>query len=66
MTFGDIIDRERREAAEEAAREASKETFKKTSIEYISELLEDLGPVPEELHGYFEGIENMNYNVIAL
>ena len=41
MTFGDIIDRERREADDEA-------TYR-TRMNSILELLEDLGEVPESL-----------------
>ena len=45
MTFGDIIDRERREAA----READDEATYRTRMNSILELLEDLGEVPESL-----------------
>lgn len=50
MTFGDIIDREKRETAIETA----KETF----IETITDLLEDLGPVSEELNEKLNEIDD--------
>ncbi len=49
MTFGDIIDRERREAAREAAKAANDEATYRTRVNSILELLEDLGEVPESL-----------------
>ena len=50
MTFGDIIDREKKETAIETA----KETF----IETITDLLGDLGPVPEELNEKLNEIDD--------
>ncbi len=53
MTFGDIIDRERREAAQEAAQEAAREADHlatcRTRVNDILGLLEELGDVPERL-----------------
>ncbi|MBR3516905.1 MAG: hypothetical protein IKO10_11375 [Lachnospiraceae bacterium] len=56
MTFGDLIDRERRDAAREATQEAAKET----TIENILDLLEDLGDIPTDLSDHLEGIEDMD------
>ena len=56
MTFGDLIDRERRDAAREATQEAAKET----TIENILDLLEDLGDIPIGLSAHLEGIEDIN------
>lgn len=50
MTFGDLIDMEREEAAKEAADTATQ----KTRIMDILELLEECGEVPESLHGKIE------------
>ena len=52
MTFGDLIDRERRDATKEAAKE--------TTIENILDLLEDLGDIPTDLSDHLEGIEDMD------
>lgn len=54
MTFGDIIDREKREAAKEAAREASHST----RVEAIIELLEEVGDVSDSIPERLEQIED--------
>ena len=56
MTFGDLIDRERRDAAREATQEAARET----TIENILDLLEDLGDIPVGLSAHLENIEDMD------
>ena len=56
MTLGDLIDRERREAAQEATQEAVKEN----TIENILELLEDVGNIPSDLSERLENIQDID------
>lgn len=49
MKFEEIIESERKEAAEIAAKEAAKEAIIKTYIHNITDLLGDLGTVPDEV-----------------
>ena len=64
MTFGDLIDRERREAAQEAAQEAAREATqiatKETTIDNILELLEDVGSIPSDLSERLEDIQDID------
>ena len=50
MTFGDLIDMER----EEAAKEATDTATRKTKVMDILELLEEYGEVPDSLRGKIE------------
>ena len=52
MTFGDLIDRERRDA--------TKEAIKENTVENILDLLEDLGDIPVGLSAHLENIEDMD------
>ena len=60
MTLGDLIDRERREAAQEAAQEATQIATKETTIDNILELLEDLGSIPSDLSERLEDIQDID------
>ena len=64
MTLGDLIDRERREAAQEAAQEAAREATqiatKETTIDNILELLEDVGSIPSDLSKRLEDIQDID------
>ena len=54
MTFGDLIDMEREEAANKAAKEATDKATRKTKVMDILELLEECGEVPDSLRGKIE------------
>lgn len=59
MTFGDLIDMEREEAANKAAKEATDKATQKTGAEFILELLEEYGEVPENLREQIEAEADM-------
>ena len=54
MTFGDLIDMEREEAANKAAKEATDKATRKTGTEFILELLEEYGEVSESVRSKIE------------
>ncbi len=58
MTLGDIIDYERKEAAEEAAKEATEQANKQTLINCICCYFKKLGEVPTELEKKLGTVEN--------
>ena len=54
MTFGDLIDMEREEAANKAAKEATDKATRKTKVMDILELLEEYGEVSESVRSKIE------------